>query len=172
MLNNLLHTPIALQNVYSLNGKIEEILIVDGKIKNINKPRSNNHKNKFQISFENAIVFPGLINSHDHLDFDLFPKLGNKIYEDYLEWGNDIHLKNKEEINNVLKVPKALRIQWGIYKNLLAGVTTAVHHGEYINVKDDPINVYQQTNVLHSVQLEKFFKLKLNNPFAKPYPFV
>ncbi|HEY2726501.1 MAG TPA: amidohydrolase family protein [Parafilimonas sp.] len=166
------HKTIALQNVFDVKGNvIEEISIGEGKIKSINEHPSNNKKN-FQFYFNNAIAFPGLINSHDHLDFDLFPRLGNKIYEDYIEWGRDIHEKNKETINNVLKVPKALRIQWGIYKNLLAGVTTVVHHGEYIQTKNDLLNIYQQSNVLHSAQLEKKLKLKLNNPFAKPFPFV
>lgn len=163
---------IALQNIHSLKGELlAEILIENEKINSIcNQPFNN--KSTIELNFSNAIVFPGLINSHDHLDFDLFPKLGNKIYEDYLEWGRDIHLKNKEAINKVLKIPKALRIQWGIYKNLLAGVATVVHHGENINTENDLINIYRQCNMLHSAQLEKYLKLKLNNPFAKSFPFV
>ena len=172
MPDHTLYKNIALQNIYSLKEELlAEILIENEKINSICNQLCNN-KNTLQLYFDNAIVFPGLINSHDHLDFDLFPKLGNKIYEDYLEWGKDIHLKNKEAINKVLKIPKALRIQWGIYKNLLAGVTTVVHHGEHINEQNDLINVYQQCNVLHSVQLEKYFALKLNNPLKKTYPFV
>ena len=68
-----------------------------------------NLQNTFEgnsIEFENAIAFPGLINSHDHLDFNLFPQTGNRIYNNYAEWGKDIHDQNKETINAVLKIPQ------------------------------------------------------------------
>src|SRR5215217_3140138 len=95
------------------------------------------------LSFEPAIAFPGLINSHDHLDFNNFPKLGNRVYNDYIEWGNDIHTADKEEIQKVLNIPKELRVQWSLYKNLLNGITTVVQHGEYFKITDSPVNVFQ-----------------------------
>ena len=81
------------------------------------------------LTFTDAIVFPGLINSHDHLDFNLFPQLGDRLYNNYTEWGGYIHHAYKNEIADVLKVPALLRSQWGVYKNLLCGVTTVVNHG-------------------------------------------
>src|SRR5258705_6946711 len=86
--------------------------------------------NELQIDCANAIAFPGLINSHDHLDFNLFPQLGSKVYKNYIEWGADIQEKNKTIIGNIKKIPQQLRAQWGIYKNLINGVTTVVNHGE------------------------------------------
>jgi cytosine/adenosine deaminase-related metal-dependent hydrolase len=124
------------------------------------------------LNFEDAIVFPGVINSHDHLDFNLFPQLGNKKYNNYIEWGEDIHKQNKATIDKVLKVPKELRMQWGMYKNLLNGITTVVNHGPKVDVKSDILSVWQDCNVLHSVQLEKKWKLKLNNLFAGRQPFA
>src|ERR1700712_5195850 len=86
----------------------------------------------FQIHFSEAMAIPGFINSHDHLDFNCFPLLGNKKYEDYTEWGRHIHEHFKEEIKAILKVPEILRTEWGIYKNLLAGVTTVINHGKVL----------------------------------------
>lgn len=164
---------IVLNHLQMIDGNAIDLLIVEGKnIESINRDLSLNDKNFLDLHFDNAIIIPGLINSHDHLDFDLFPRLGNKVYEDYLEWGNDIHKANKKFIKNVLKVPRDLRVQYGIYKNLLAGVTTVVHHGDYVNADYNLIDVYQRCNMLHSVQLQKQFKLKLNNPFSKSWPFV
>jgi cytosine/adenosine deaminase-related metal-dependent hydrolase len=125
-----------------------------------------------EICFDEAIVFPGLINSHDHLDFNSFPKLGNRIYSSYVDWGADIHLQNKETIKQVLQIPQALRLQWGIYKNLLNGVTTVVNHGPKIGIESDLIHVYEDCRVLHSVQLEKKWKIKLHIPFQKTKPVV
>ncbi|MDB5030006.1 hypothetical protein [Mucilaginibacter sp.] len=124
-----------------------------------------------QLTFDNALVFPGLVNSHDHLDFNLFPQLGNRIYNNYTEWGKYIHENYKEEIAAVLKVPLELRINWGIFKNLLCGVTTVVNHGEPLTINDPPINV-EQCHSLHSVQFEKRWKTKLNNPLKRKLPVV
>lgn len=125
-----------------------------------------------KIIFKNAIAFPGLINSHDHLDFNLFPQTGNRIYNNYAEWGKDIHEKNKETINAVLKIPQHLRTQWGIYKNLLNGITTVVNHGEKLNISEDIITVIQTNYCLHSIQFEKNWKFKINQFRLKNKPFV
>jgi cytosine/adenosine deaminase-related metal-dependent hydrolase len=124
------------------------------------------------ITFENAIVFPGLINSHDHLDFNVFPRLGNRLYPSYVEWGTDIHKSNKSVIDNVLKIPLELRVLWGIYKNLLNGITTVVNHGPPLKNNDGLIKVFQNCKSIHSVQLEKNWILKLNRPGREKTPYV
>src|SRR5665213_2126733 len=110
------------------NEDSRHIRVENGKISavtNDEKTLQNNPK-ELRIRFENSIAFPGLINSHDHLDFNLFPQIGNRIYNNYLEWGKDIHAQNKATINGVLKIPQRLRTKWGLYKNLLNGITTVV----------------------------------------------
>jgi cytosine/adenosine deaminase-related metal-dependent hydrolase len=124
-----------------------------------------------RLDFDNAILFPGLVNSHDHLDFNLFPQFGGDIYNNYTEWGSYIHKKYKSEIAAVLQVPLELRIQWGIFKNLLCGVTTVVNHGAYLNIDNSPITVLQ-TPCIHSVQFDKLWKLKLNNPLKRKQQVV
>jgi len=124
------------------------------------------------LRFENAIAFPGLINSHDHLDFNLFPRLGNRKYKSYREWGADIHLQNKAVIDQVLKVPKLLRTQWGIYKNLLNGVTTVLQHGEKLEITTDLLSVEQSAKALHSLAGEKRWKFKLISPVGVGKPVV
>lgn len=119
------------------------------------------------ISFSDAVAFPGLINSHDHLDFNLFPLLGKGGYKDYKEWAADIHLHDNEKIKAIQKIPKALRVSWGMYKNLLNGVTTVVEHGEKITVTGNKITVIQDVESLHSIAFEKRWKWKLNNVFSK-----
>ena len=153
---------------------LQSILIEKELVKAVisNENPSVNTDDKSKIIFKNAIAFPGLINSHDHLDFNLFPQTANHIYNNYAEWGKDIHEKNKGTINAVLKIPQHLRTQWGVYKNLLNGITTVVNHGEKLNTGDDIINVIQNNYCLHSIQFEKKWKLKLNRLFAKKQPFV
>ena len=160
-------------NIIETEGQ-QHIRVENGKIKSVtnNKKTVENNPDELRIQFENAIAFPGLINSHDHLDFNLFPQIGNRIYNNYSEWGKDIHLKNKETINAVLKIPLHLRTQWGLYKNLLNGITTVVNHGAKLKINDPFITVLQDNHSLHSTEFEKYWPLKLNNVFAKKQPYV
>ncbi len=146
------------------------VLVENGRISRISPFRENNQEEG--IVFQDAIAFPGLINSHDHLDFNLFPPTANRIYSNYTEWGKDIHLNNKESIDAVTKVPQELRNAWGVYKNLLCGVTTVVNHGERLNINTEAITVFQDTHSLHSVQFERKWRIKLNMPGKAPWPFV
>ena len=158
---------MVLSNVHIIDEQLpQDIHIENGMITHINEA------GKFpaipNIHFENAIAFPGLVNSHDHLDFNLFPQLGNRIYNNYAEWAHDIQSRDKAIMNRILKVPLKERIQWGIYKNLLNGVTTVINHGNQLKVDNELICVYQQARSLHSIQFEKNWKLKLNRPGTVP----
>ncbi len=155
-------------------GGATHIKVTDDKIQMITYDRSllATGKNELNILFENALAFPGLINSHDHLDFNLFPQMGNRIYKSYIEWGADIQSQNKNSIDAVRNIPKQFRVEWGIYKNLLNGVTTVVNHGEYLDIENPVINIFQDCYSLHSVRRERLWKFKLNRPFIKSQPFV
>ena len=120
------------------------------------------------LDLHGALAFPGLINSHDHLDFNLFPLLGNRIYKNYTEWGPDIHTNNSAAIAAVLKVPQELRTRWGIYKNLLNGFTTVVNHGDKLPTDNRLITIFQDSYCLHSVGFERRWKWKLNRPRPTP----
>ena len=127
---------------------------------------------RFTIHFKYALVLPGLINSHDHLDFNCFQPLGEHIYHNYTEWGTEIHQAFKSNIQAVLNIPQNLRTAWGIYKNLLCGVTSVVHHGPPLPITNPLINVLQNMQNLHSTAFENNWKWKLNNPLQKNRPVV
>src|SRR5476651_34176 len=150
---------MVLSNVRLIDGDaVVSISISGGKITSLSAIEEGEHL----FTFSGAVAFPGLINSHDHLDFNLFPQLGTKTYNNYTEWGRHIHKAYKGEIADVLKIPGLLRAGWGIYKNLLCGVTTVVNHGEKLATHDDLITVFEETQSLHSVHFEKRWRFKLN----------
>jgi len=151
------------------NNAAVSISISEGKIVQVAPAIANDRE---QLTFVDAIAFPGLINSHDHLDFNLFPQLGNQTYESYTEWGKYIHRAYADEIASVLKIPVALREQWGIYKNLLCGVTTVVNHAEKVLISDPLITVFENCQNIHSVQFEESWKKRLNNPLKIELPVV
>jgi cytosine/adenosine deaminase-related metal-dependent hydrolase len=149
---------------------LQDIHVRDGKIDRVSETEIGDTGPV--IEFQNALAFPGLVNSHDHLDFNSFPRLGNPVYQDYTEWGKDINERYRSVINDVLRVPKVLRIKWGLYKNLLNGFTTVVNHGERLNTEKDLVTLFQDCNSLHSLHFEKNWKWKLNAPFKNKQPFV
>lgn len=164
-----------LYNVHTVGGKIpEHIHIQNGLIAAVSNDSKilPEGKSTVHLHFTDVLVFPGLINSHDHLDFNLFPQLGNGVYSNYTDWGMDIHKNNIKEIKAVMKVPAHLRVQWGLYKNLLNGITTVVNHGRQIKTNHDCVTVFQNCHTLHSVAFERWWKYKLNRPFAKNIPFA
>lgn len=150
--------------------ELVNIRVNDDRITNISSSVVNSADDKLALTFGDAIIFPGLINSHDHLDFNLFPQLGDRIYNNYTEWGKHIHLNHRDEIEKILKIPSLLRSEWGLYKNLLCGVTTVVNHGERLGMKNDLITVFEDIHCIHSVQFGKGWKFRLNNPFKIGLP--
>jgi cytosine/adenosine deaminase-related metal-dependent hydrolase len=146
------------------------IRVGNGKIAGLSHTAFTGNTDPLCLTFADAIVFPGLINSHDHLDFNLFPQLGDKTYSNYTEWGNHIHKAYKNEIAAILKIPALLRSEWGVFKNLLCGVTTVINHGERSGLKNNLLTIFEESHCLHSVQFEKYWKLKLNNPLKSKQP--
>jgi hypothetical protein len=67
----------------------------------------------------------------DHLEFNLFPRLGRGPYPNAGEWARDIYHPDRSPIREQLRVPKTVRLWWGALKNLLSGVTTVCHHNPY-----------------------------------------
>lgn len=102
-------------------------------------------------------VFPSLINAHDHLHFSLFPRLGNGPYANATEWARDIYHPDREPVRSHLAVPKHLRLIWGGFRNLLAGVTTVCHHDEYHPAFDSdfPLRVVRHYGWAHSLAFTK-----------------
>src|ERR1700694_6294791 len=164
---------ISLHDVHLMDQDARMINIAGRTIASILPPDHHGQENQStHFHFDNAIAFPGLINSHDHLDFNLFPRLRNRVYNNYAEWGNDIQANNKNTINEILKIPQRIRVQWGLYKNLLNGITTVVNHGEKLRMGNSLLTVFENCHSLHSIRFEKNWKYKLNRPGGRNWPYV
>ena len=123
------------------------------------------------VKVRGGIVFPGLVNWHDHLEFDLYPPLGHGPYRDYLAWGEDIHRRDAETIRRIESVPRRTRLRWGVLKNLIAGVTAVANHGGGSDAQDlAPLRPLPGTSI-HSVALERGWRRRLWAPWHRP-PFV
>jgi cytosine/adenosine deaminase-related metal-dependent hydrolase len=116
-------------------------------------------------------ILPGPINSHDHLEYALFPRLGSGPYPSATEWARDIYHPNESPVREQLRVPKHLRLIWGGLRNLLAGVTTVCHHNPYHPIFDRefPVRVVKRFGWAHSFAFanvaERFAAAPARAPF-------
>lgn len=109
------------------------------------------------VNLEGYLILPGLINAHDHLEFNLFPRLGDGPYANFEEWARDICRPDRSPVREHLCVPAPVRLWWGGLKNLLAGVTTVCHHNPYDRLFDQgfPVRVVRRYGWAHSMVFEK-----------------
>lgn len=113
----------------------------------------NMHSSSPAIDLSGCLVLPGLINAHDHLEFNLFPRLGEGPYRNCQEWADAIYRPAESPVREHCAVPKRARLWWGGLKNLFAGVTTVCHHNPYDAdaFSDFPVRVVRRYGWAHSM---------------------
>jgi cytosine/adenosine deaminase-related metal-dependent hydrolase/ubiquinone/menaquinone biosynthesis C-methylase UbiE len=125
------------------------------------------------VDLSGYLLLPGLINAHDHLEFSLFPNLGDGPYQNSVQWARNIHSTKASLIAQHRKVQRPVRLWWGAIRNLLCGVTTVCHHNPVtteLASSEFPIRVVSDFGWAHSLSLEphlasKFAESNADLPF-------
>ena len=135
----------------SVHGDIE---IEGRRIRSIGKiPRRPN--GPLTLDLSGHLILPGLINAHDHLEFNLYPRLGRGPYKNAGAWARDVYRPEDSPVREQLQIPKNTRLLWGGLKNLLSGVTTVCHHNpREVSVFDRnfPVRVVKEFGWAHSLE--------------------
>lgn len=125
------------------------------------------------IDLGDYLIFPGLVNAHDHLDFGLFPRLGSPPYGNATEWAMDIQTRQTETISLYKQIPKEARLWWGGIRNLLCGATTVCHHNPFEPVfreRHFPVRVLERYGWDHSLAFGKDIPSSLKEtPAGDPF---
>lgn len=108
------------------------------------------------VDLEGHTIFPGLVNAHDHLELNHYPRTKfREVYDNAHQWGEDVDQRLDEEPFKSLRAyPLWDRLFIGGLKNLLCGATTVAHHGpKYRQMyrHDFPVRVLKNYGWAHSL---------------------
>jgi cytosine/adenosine deaminase-related metal-dependent hydrolase len=98
----------------------------------------------YRVDLRDHLVFPGLINAHDHLHVNAVPPLRTDApFPNSYAWieAFEAHFRDPA-VAAALQVSKALRLRHGALKNLLAGTTCVAHHDPWhaaLDAADFPV---------------------------------
>jgi len=112
------------------------------------------------VNLRGAIVLPGLINAHDHLELNHYGRLkGRDRYENASGWIADMRprLSADPTIRDGRAHPLVERVFIGMLKNLLAGVTMVAHHNPFYPEmrRTMAVRVVRRYGWAHSFLLER-----------------
>lgn len=125
------------------------------------------------VDLSGFIIFPGLINSHDHLELNHYPRTRlREHYNNAHEWGEDCSaLLNSEPFHTLRRVPLRDQLLIGALKNLFSGVTRVVHHNPLhrpLRTSKYPVKVLQNYAWGHSLHFESIDRLQTSFKKRKP----
>lgn len=129
------------------------------------------------VDLEGYTIFPGLINAHDHLELNHYPRTKfREVYDNAHQWGEDINARlNNEPFKMLRNYPLWDRVFIGGLKNLLCGATTVIHHGpphKPMFRKDFPVRVLKNYGWAHSLHFnteEEIIRSYKNTPKNVPW---
>lgn len=108
------------------------------------------------VDLKGDMIAPGLINAHDHLEFNCFKRLKwREKYRNAADWIADFQprFETDPDLLGPLAIPVADRLWIGGLKNLLSGVTTVCHHNPWHRALDNGFSVRVVKNFCYSHSL-------------------
>ena len=97
-----------------------DIGIAGGRIVDRSEAESETH---IRVDAADCFVFPGFINSHDHLSMALFPRSRGGDWPNVHDWREDVYRSEDPPFSTIRRITEEDCVLWGAYRNLLGGVT-------------------------------------------------
>ena len=150
-----------------------DLEISSGRIRAISRSIAR-RRNACCLNLEGCLILPGLINAHDHLEFNLMPRLGHGPYRSSKDWARDIYHPDKSPVKEHLSVSLATRLWWGGVKNLLSGVTTVCQHNPYyprIFTRNFAVRIPRRYAWAHSLEFSPDLRERFRQS-PRHWPFI
>lgn len=111
------------------------------------------------VHLEGCTLFPGLVNAHDHLELNHYPRSKFRDrYDNAHQWGEEVNARlGREPYRGLRRHPLADRLFIGGLKNLLCGATTVAHHNpphRLLFRRDYPVTVLRRYGWAHSLHFQ------------------
>ncbi len=108
------------------------------------------------VDLEGYTIFPGLVNAHDHLELNHYPRSKfREVYDNAHQWGEDMNARlDTEPYKSLRAYPLWDKLFIGGLKNLLCGATTVVHHNpphRELWHRNFPVRVLRKYGWAHSL---------------------
>ncbi|NLM17229.1 MAG: amidohydrolase family protein [Candidatus Riflebacteria bacterium] len=120
----LLKNALVLNDDFSIARR--NLLIKDKYIEKISETPIENINIDIEVNLEGHVVFPALINSHDHLIDTGWKKMGVMPVNNWYEW--DASLKDCKDFNLMQRLSSTDLYLCGMYKNAVSGTVTVFDH--------------------------------------------
>ncbi|HZU24398.1 MAG TPA: amidohydrolase family protein [Bryobacteraceae bacterium] len=146
-----------------------DVAVARGRIRHIGRVAGRKG-----LDLSDCLILPGLINAHDHLDFSVFPRLGDGPYETCGHWARDIRARFADAIDQVRSIAREERLIWGGIRNLACGVTTVCHHNPSHSVfaRGFPVRVMRRFSWAHSLEFSpELARSHAACPSTRPFIF-
>ncbi len=146
------HVPYTL-----INGNPSSLRVVDGRIAALGKAPL---RGDLVIDLSGDRVLPGLINAHDHLQLNSFPRLTYRSrYSSATQWIGDFNerIRCDPTVQSAMALTRDERLFAGGMKNLLSGVTTVAHHDPLfsaLRAASFPVHVVARYGWSHSLHID------------------
>jgi cytosine/adenosine deaminase-related metal-dependent hydrolase len=100
----------------------------------------------YRVDLRDHLIFPGLINAHEHLHVNAIPPLQSHApFPNSYAWIDAFRTHFEEPaVVAAMRVPKEIRLRHGAMKNLLAGTTCVAHHDPWhaaLDATDFPVTL-------------------------------
>lgn len=125
-------------NVRMSGSEFDTLRIHGGRIVSLGQPPQQGDR---VVDLHGDRLLPGLINAHDHLQLNNFPRLEyREPYRNAREWIADINARLHADgtFRASIAVARDDRLLVGGMKNLLSGVTTVAHHDPHYPTLSSP----------------------------------
>lgn len=113
-------------------------------------------ENAVTVDLTGYKVFPALVNPHDHLELNHYPRTKyRELYDNAHQWGEDVTAGlDDAPIKDLRRFPLEQQVFIGGLKNMLCGALTVIHHNplyKQILKRDFPVRVLRNYAWVHSL---------------------
>jgi len=129
------------------------------------------------IRLQGSPILPGLINAHDHLELNNFPRLKwRDCYSNACEWIADFQPRFQTDpvLSSAISVSLKDRLLLGALKNLLCGATTVCHHNPLYRelTVGFPVRVVRRCCYSHSLLIDGESVKEKYQKTPKDWPWI